>query len=197
MPQSKRPVTDAILASAEALLRDHGDHGLSMRKLATEAGISLGHLQHYYKTKNDVLVALIDRYFSYCHTALSEHAATFQHTSPRERVQRLVAFGLTFVGGDLSDMCRLFREFWALATRNDAIDRCLNDYYAAHRQALLDMLTPVARSEASADRAVTFLIPWFEGFSVTHHGMKSDDADTELLVIDTTLALLEDRISVG
>ena len=78
-----------ILNSAESILRDHGDHGMTMRKVAQGAGISLGHLQHYFPTKNDLLIAIIGNYFERCGQALDEFAGQQTSTDVAERGQAL------------------------------------------------------------------------------------------------------------
>jgi len=49
----------------EAALRvftRQGFHGTSVREIATEAGVSLGNIYNYYKTKEDLFVSLVTRF---------------------------------------------------------------------------------------------------------------------------------------
>ncbi len=49
----------------EAALRvftRQGFHGTSVREIATEAGVSLGNIYNYYKTKEDIFVSLVERF---------------------------------------------------------------------------------------------------------------------------------------
>lgn len=51
---------DAIVAAADALLRQHGYEQMTLRMLANEVGISRGHLGHYFKEKKDLLFELTE-----------------------------------------------------------------------------------------------------------------------------------------
>ncbi|MGW6917741.1 TetR/AcrR family transcriptional regulator [Kitasatospora sp. NPDC054939] len=51
----------ALLDTAEALLIDAGSAELSMRAVASAAGVRLGHLQYYFPARADLVAALLDR----------------------------------------------------------------------------------------------------------------------------------------
>ncbi len=179
-----------ILECAMGILRDHGDHGLTMRKVAERAGISLGHLQHYFPTKNEVLKGLVSSHFELCITALRQHIASESATDPSRLVARLVAFGFSYVGDGFSDTCRIFREFWALSSRNSEVREHLDAYYKEYGAILFELLLPVAESPAAARRAVALLLPWFEGYSVTAASLALDEEAMASQLTDWMLAAL-------
>ena len=88
----------------------------------------------------------------------------------------------------------LIREFWALSSRNEAISQSLDDYYQAYSDALFRILEPVAINPSAAQRAVIFLIPWFEGYSITHHGMYADEQVVRDMVCETLVAILLGKV---
>ena len=47
-------------------MKTEGDHGVTMRKVASSANMSLSNVQYYFKTKDVLLKALADRYFQAC-----------------------------------------------------------------------------------------------------------------------------------
>jgi AcrR family transcriptional regulator len=55
---------DHIEQAAKKLFIKHGFHGTSIRQIASQAGVSLGNLYNYYKTKEEILESLISRYES-------------------------------------------------------------------------------------------------------------------------------------
>ncbi|GAL09454.1 hypothetical protein JCM19233_420 [Vibrio astriarenae] len=57
---------EKVLDISIELLRQEGDYGVSMRKVATLAEMSLSNVQYYFKTKDDLLKAMADRYFQQC-----------------------------------------------------------------------------------------------------------------------------------
>lgn len=54
---------EELLNAAAALLSSHGYHGMSMRDLARDSGMSLANLYNYFKSKEDLVFALQTRAF--------------------------------------------------------------------------------------------------------------------------------------
>ncbi|MFZ5706764.1 MAG: TetR/AcrR family transcriptional regulator [Pseudomonadota bacterium] len=51
----------AILDAAERQFSERGFEGVSLRQIMDEAGVQMGQLQHYFPTKEDVFVGVLDR----------------------------------------------------------------------------------------------------------------------------------------
>ena len=58
----KDNVRDIIIETTEALLQTHSLDDISLANIATAAGISKGTLYYHYKTKEDILLDITDRY---------------------------------------------------------------------------------------------------------------------------------------
>ncbi len=58
----KENVKDIIMDATEHLLETHSLGDLSLASIASEAGISKGTLYYHYKTKEDILLDITDRY---------------------------------------------------------------------------------------------------------------------------------------
>jgi len=110
-----------IIDCALAIMRDHGEHGLTMRQVATRAGMSLSNLQYYFKNKNELLKGMVDFYFDKCATLFEKQLMASRATSLRQRINDLISFSLAY-GDSLTEICKIFREFWAIATRNEEIN---------------------------------------------------------------------------
>jgi AcrR family transcriptional regulator len=54
----------AILDAAERQFSERGFEGVSLRQIMDEAGVKMGQLQHYFPTKEDVFVGVLDRRLS-------------------------------------------------------------------------------------------------------------------------------------
>src|SRR5690625_5601116 len=50
-----------ILDAAAECFRREGFHGASMGRIAAAAGMSRGHVFHYFKRKDDIVEAIVDR----------------------------------------------------------------------------------------------------------------------------------------
>lgn len=61
-----------IEEAAKQLFIKHGFHGTSMRLIAAQADVSLGNLYNYYKTKEDILESIINKYELIINTKLKE-----------------------------------------------------------------------------------------------------------------------------
>jgi AcrR family transcriptional regulator len=54
---------DSILRAAAEVLDQHGQRGLSLRRVAARAAISLGTVQYYFATKDALIEAILDEPF--------------------------------------------------------------------------------------------------------------------------------------
>jgi AcrR family transcriptional regulator len=151
----KNAKVEKILDVALALLKTDGDYGVTMRQVAAHADMTLSNVQYYFKNKDSLLVAMADRYF---HSCLEEMRAMPKFSS----LQQLLKHGLA-----LSEMCRIFREYWAISTRNASIEQYLDNYYRAYAQVLADMFRPVAVQDSNATIAASLFVPFVEGYSIT------------------------------
>lgn len=85
-----------ILDAARALFLEHGFENVSTRKIAQQVGISQTALFSYYKTKDDILNALIREAFEELDRALTEVDRTAKNPEDwlRRGIAGYVAFGL-------------------------------------------------------------------------------------------------------
>lgn len=178
----KTAKTEKILDIAIELLRQEGDFGVTMRKVATLAEMSLSNVQYYFKNKDQLLKAVADRYFHQCLNDLNEQPAISNEEQLTEFVTMLLSHG-----HEVSDMCRIFREYWAISTRNDVIDEYLQNYYRAMAEGVSEILRPLAHDDVSLAQAVSVLIPFVEGYSVTARSLPSR---LEVMVINIEKILL-------
>ncbi|MCW2582728.1 MAG: hypothetical protein JWQ53_1518 [Klenkia sp.] len=79
---------DPALAAALTVLVDFGYHGSTMRTIARRAGLSVSGLYHYYESKYDMLVALLDLVMADLDGRM--HAARAEGADPLSRVALLV-----------------------------------------------------------------------------------------------------------
>ncbi|MEM1082130.1 MAG: TetR/AcrR family transcriptional regulator [Pseudomonadota bacterium] len=155
-----------ILDAAIELIGAHGDAGLTMRKLADRADMSLSNVQYYFKSKDIVLAAMVDRYCAACEEAFLALANECADWPLVERMERLIG-DLLKHGDEVSDMCRVFRELWAIATRNAVVQQALERYY---RQLCALISQSMLGSDATTDdqhMLATLVLPYIEGYSIT------------------------------
>ncbi len=79
-----------ILATALDLFRRRGFDRTTMRDVASGAGVSLGAAYHYFRSKEELFLAVLEA--SYADIRSAERALDLEHRDPREAVKRLVDF---------------------------------------------------------------------------------------------------------
>lgn len=173
----------SILDCALKLLIETGDSGLTLRKIADCSQMRLSNVQYYFKSRDEVLVAMVARYFDECTANLLKLTENSKATTRRERVRFLIQSGLSH-GQEISDMCRAFREIWAISSRSTVIEDCLMKYYRGFAEVMADFALEGDPDEAGRARLKALLVPYFEGYSVTARSLP--------LVADEVVDMLTD-----
>lgn len=163
---STNPRVPLIIECALSILRDNGDVGLTMRQVAAKAGISLSNLQYYFKNKDELLKGIVEFYFEKCGLLNDEHIEMSKELSPQQKVHVLITHGLRHSGED-TGLWRIFREFWAIATRNEEVNAHIELYYSEHVRKLSEFFLPLAVGAEDVQKAVALLLPYVEGYSIT------------------------------
>ncbi len=162
-----------ILQCAMTILRESGDQGLTMRKVADSADMRLSNVQYYFKTKELLLAALLEGF-------LVEYAQSMQTlTLPVEldsetKLKQLMAHILTDI--EKSDCAVVFKEIWAIAERNEAVKKSLENYYVKLHDMLFTSIKQVAPDNcqvAKINNAVAILLPFIEGYCITSSNLKT------------------------
>lgn len=144
-----------ILLVARRLLASDGYAGLSMRRVAVEAGMSLSNLQHYYNSKEQLLEALLL-------TTMDEFQAKMDRIAVamagRPQVERFLTTVDMFLD-EITDpvMHAIFFEIWALASRHPFASSLMGRMMGRERKAvygLIHGLNPAIGDEQCMERAV-------------------------------------------
>jgi AcrR family transcriptional regulator len=177
----KNAKTERILDIALVILEKNGDYGVTMRQVAAKSGMSLSNVQYYFKNKDELLKAMADRYFSQCLGDLRNIQQLGSHDVLYDELYMTLMAFLNH-GASISEMCKIFREYWAISSRNSVIKKYVHDYYREMAGILMDKLQPVAKSDHAASDAVSIIIPYIEGYSITAEAMPQTlEQITELL----------------
>ncbi|MDK6078303.1 MULTISPECIES: TetR/AcrR family transcriptional regulator [Massilia] len=144
-----------ILLVARRLLAAEGYAGLTMRRVAQEAGMSLSNLQHYYGSKEQLLEALLL-------TTMDEFQAKMDRIAVAMAGRPQVERFLTTVDMFLDEiteptMHAIFFEIWALASRHPFASSLMGKMMGRERKAvygLIQGLNPAITEEQYMERAV-------------------------------------------
>lgn len=127
---------DQIMNAAEEVFTQKGFDQARMDDIAQETGLSKGTLYLYYKSKDELIIAILDRIFQREFRSLQ--GLDLSETSAREAIDLFV----DTVAKDIKLMLRLMPiayEFLALAFRNKYVQGALKVYVNRY----MDILVPI------------------------------------------------------
>jgi AcrR family transcriptional regulator len=156
-----------ILDAAEQVFARRGFDQARMDDIVAEAGLSKGALYWYYKSKDAIIRALLDRIFAGDLRQAGELAEASGSASDRLRL---------FVGRVIEEYRRLERlvpvvyEFVALATRPGPVRDTLVGYFRRYREIVTQIIRQgIDAGEfepCDADAAAVSLISMYEGIAL-------------------------------
>jgi AcrR family transcriptional regulator len=147
-----------ILDAAREIFAREGYAALSMRSVASHIGVSLSTVQHYYKSKEALLEALLlymmDSYQKQIDAVTHEMASA-------DRVAQFMAAMEIFLADIKNPMTSgVFVEVWALANRNPYAAKILETIHARERKAVSRLIRNLAPATDNADLDIrAILIP--------------------------------------
>lgn len=157
-----------VMAHALDLLIEAGYQGLTMRGIAERCGMSLSNVQYYFRSKEALITQIADLYFGECGLMLANHFDRNGPVHDRSTLKDLVALFLEH-GREMNDMCRVFRELWAIGSRNEKIAELLNHHYERLGQILKQNIQHPSNDAETAERMSHMLLVISEGYSIVGH----------------------------
>jgi TetR/AcrR family transcriptional regulator, repressor for uid operon len=184
--QRNRARRDQILSAAMKCFVENGFHGSSMAELAKRAGMSVGHIYHYYESKDAIIEAIVDRDIEEAPGMLDAFSGADDLVAAMmDRLDETVERHLD------RDRAALRLEMLAEAARNPRIAKKLHSADAAARNRLIQALTgrlPSLGPGEVADR-VEATAAIFQGLIV--RAVHNPDLDRDAFVRTMRLVLRE------
>ena len=152
-----------ILQAARALLAEEGYAGLSMRRVAQAAGMSLSNVQHYYGSKDQLLEALLLTTMDTFQARMDGIAAAMSERSQLERFLSTVDMFLEEITDPV--IHALFFEIWALASRNAFASNLMDKMLGRERKTVYKLirgLNPAISDDETMQRAI-LMVAQIEG----------------------------------
>ncbi|GAU64668.1 putative TetR family transcriptional regulator [Streptomyces sp. NBRC 110611] len=203
----------SLLDAAETVLVAKGADA-SLRAIAAEAGVRVGHLQHYFPTRADLIKAVLERALDRSLERLAE--TTGLRTGRDEAPGRAAPAGpaadrdadpgevvadpgevvaVVLAEQDDPRLVRLYAEVWALAARDDEIAAVVREFYqkyVAHVEAFVRQGRPDWPGDLCRARAETF-VALVEGAALLRSGI----AGSRSAAMDAQLGLFAVRLLRG
>lgn len=127
----------SILEAARDIFIEAGYAGFTMRKVAVQANISIGNLNFYYRTKEDLLRDLID-YVINSYLVVFDKLRDAAGQSPEKQLESILDFWIEDLG--TPETTAFFPELWALANHDPHVATLVDDLYASVREPLIELI---------------------------------------------------------
>lgn len=154
-----------ILTATKTVLINGGYAQLTMRRVAEEAGLHLRHLQYYFKTKDQLMDALIK---NVCDSYIENSKSIVEKGpfSPEERFFKCIDYLIEDNKDTASNT--LFFEFWAMACHDEYINKLIDQLYIAYREYIASFISAMRPklSKRSSNRRAQQIVILLEGMTL-------------------------------
>jgi TetR/AcrR family transcriptional regulator, transcriptional repressor of bet genes len=144
---------EQLLKAAFEVASRQGIGRLTVRSIAAEARVSHGLVHFHFKTKNQLIRALLDWVLAATLT-LDVPDDVLQNSRPLVRLHSLLQQEMTRLSHE-PRRTRLFFEYWAMGTRDRTIGERISTELERYRSALRAVVVEVLRTETTAFDGVT------------------------------------------
>ncbi|XVQ89529.1 TetR/AcrR family transcriptional regulator [Microbispora siamensis] len=156
-----------ILASVIELVAEMGYERVRLRDVAKHAGVSIGTLQHYYETRDGLMLAAFAHHTGKIIQGLEEIAA--RHRDPWDRIRSLVEY-ITHPRG-FRNRCLAFMEYAAASARDKELRRLFGlqyDGWRAPMHAAIEegLANGAFRVHSTVEETVDLILTQIDGFEI-------------------------------
>jgi AcrR family transcriptional regulator len=154
-----------ILAAATAVFAQKGFDGASMDDIVQASGLSKGGLYWHFKSKDDIIAAILNEFFSQEMNFLESLLQTEDSaTAKLQQLGQQVSTDVVHMQALLS----ISLEFYALAARRETVRGQLQAYFEQYRNSLATLIQAGIHAgefdeAVSAEQAALNLVAQFEG----------------------------------
>lgn len=155
---------EQIITAAVSVFSRLGFHEARMDDIAQESGLSKGALYWYFKSKDDIIAAIMDRFID---REIEGMESALKHEAPvSEKLLQLHEMFITEMR-DMMDLMPILYEFYAAATRKASVRKALLRFFQPMRKLLSALLQQgIDRGEfepVDVDVIAVNLIAFYEG----------------------------------
>lgn len=155
----------SILDAARDIFMEQGYSSLTMRKVAAKANISIGNLNYYYRTKEDLLRDLID-YVIIPYLEEFDRAREHAGELPEKQIRAVLKFWID----DLAtpETTAFFPECWALANHNPFVANLMDDMYSRARESLNELIPQInpTLTHKESEQIALYMCASMEGLTI-------------------------------
>ncbi len=154
-----------IVAALLPVLARTGYEKATIVAIAKEAGLAPGLIHYHFKTKQEILISLVESIAGFARARFAQEAE--RATTPDERLDAYIAARLGLGTGAAADMVAAWVMIGAEAVRQEEVrsvyQRAIGDELAGLTQLLRDCLAERGRAIAPAPQLAAGLLAMIEG----------------------------------
>lgn len=194
-PERRRELTrTALIDAATELFAQRGFHATSLEEIAESAGFTRGAIYSNFKNKDDLLLAVVDRYNE---LLLSAFAEALERAAKEARVDRIAAALWKEMLGRDPYLTLLSLELHLHALRDPGFRSRLNEFNRRQRQSTAELI----RAQ-SAREGIPLKVPaedladilWASTTGIQEFAALDDDLDRWGHLVEVFFGLLEDAL---
>lgn len=162
----------AIIFAVQRVLAAKGYEGVTMKRVATEAGISQGLLHYYFKDKEEMMVETMQANVAYASQLYSE---AFDKIQPGEDVAAVIVNQFRALIKNNPDFFNIFLECWPLLMHTSEEMRLMNrSLFEDFKKSIRDELWKLVRRECITpdiplDDLTSITVALFDGLGFQIH----------------------------
>ncbi len=155
----------SILDAAREVFLDVGYAGFTMRKISDRAGMAIGNLNYYYRTKQDLLQDLLE-YVINDYLVEFERRRLIAGDSPERQLRAVLKFWIDDL--NTRETTIFFPELWALANHDPRVAELVDELYAKAREPLNELIPQInpTLTRMEAERIALYMCASMEGLTV-------------------------------
>jgi len=156
---------EQILHAALGILVEEGYRAISFRRIAARCGMSVGNVNYYFRTKEDLVRELLDAVIS----SYERSFAAIMHepgATPEQRLEEIVTLILEDIG-TRKTTC-FFPELWALSNHDPLVFDRMHELYHRARVVLNEIIAEVnpALPPVERETLALFMSASMEGMTI-------------------------------
>ncbi len=127
-----RPIRRAqIIEATMGCIAVKGYNTFSMKDIASEAGVSTGIIHYYFKTKHDLMLAVLDELVKQIFQAVDQRVSGL--SSAREKIEAIIDGSFDFISKNRK-YYHVMIDFWAQVNDKRSVKNVLARVYAEYRR---------------------------------------------------------------
>ena len=166
-----------IMDTTEELLADGSFDDLSLAKIAKTAGVSKGTLYYYYKTKEDILLDITDRFLA---TQWEDFLSWTENKEKDTQLHRLAKYVLQ---RNVQETGPRMHLIYHASLGNEAIREQLVDRYRKFEKLIAEKIAE--RTQAVDADYLSWLLLLISDGIIVQKGLKNADLDLEQFLAET------------